>query len=263
MNQRYQQPADTIHACPVHRQNYRAAIRQARQRGPHAFHAWFNRAAATSMQQHLVRGYWDFSLHILTPQVCRYLAQPETKTALEIGSGGGRLLNAACRYFGHAIGIDIHTEHATAAAFLREQGHTNFTLLSTDGAHIPCAAACIDFIYSFIVFQHVPSYTVFVSYIQEIARCLRPGGVAQVYFGKFARLHPLYRLLYGVQGYKATPNAPANHISLVVRVAKARRLCRQVGLRVVAVGTSSFLAPDGYPRKAGGQNYITLVKPVA
>lgn len=224
------------------------------------FHAWFNRESAQTMQQYIVRGYWDFALHILTPEVCARIAHPEAKVALEIGYGGGRLINAACDFFGDVIGIDIHDEHETVADFLRAQQHTNFHLLPTDGATIAVDAGSIDFIYSFIVLQHLPSLAVFASYLRDVRRCLCPGGVAQLYFGKFRRLHPLYQLRYYWQGYKETRGVAANHISLVIRVALVRRLCSSIGLVPVASGTSYYMVPEGYPQRPGGQSFVTLVR---
>jgi SAM-dependent methyltransferase len=244
----------------AHKETYAYAIRQARQAGTAAFHAWFNRESARTMQQYVVRGYWDFALHILTPDVCARLTYPEAMTALEIGYGGGRLLNAACNFFGEVVGIDIHDEHEAAAAFLRAQQHTNFRLLPTDGATIEVDAGSIDFVYSFIVLQHLPSLAVFASYLREVRRCLRPGGVAQLYFGKFRRLHPLYQLRYFWQGYKETRGGAANQISLVIRLARVRRMCSSIGLKPVASGTSYYLAPGGYPQQPGGQSFVTLVR---
>ncbi len=244
----------------AHKETYAYAIRQARQAGIETFHAWFNRESARTMQQYVVRGYWDFALHILTPDVCARLAYPEAMTALEIGYGGGRLLSAACNFFGEVVGIDIHDEHEAAADFLRAQQHTNFRLLPTDGATIAVDAGSIDFVYSFIVLQHLPSLAVFASYLREVRRCLRPGGVAQLYFGKFRRLHPLYQLRYFWQGYKETRGGAANQISLVIRLARVRRMCSSLGLTPVASGTSYYLAPEGYPQQPGGQSYVTLVR---
>jgi SAM-dependent methyltransferase len=244
----------------AHQQKYAAAIRQARLAGTQQFHAWFNRESARTLEQCRVRGHWDWTLHILTPAVCAHLSRPEEKVALEIGYGGGRLINAACSYFKYVIGIDIHDERDAVAAFLQSQQKHNFLLLKTSGATIDLAAESVDFIYSFIVLQHVASFAALCSYVREVARCLKPGGVAQLYFGKFARLHPLYQMVYFLHGYKETHGAPANHISLVVRVAKMKQLCRANGLRVLAGGTSFFGVPDGYPARQGGQNYVTLTK---
>ncbi len=244
-----------------HRNRYRAAIRAARQHSPQAFQAWFNREAAQTPQQARVRGFWDFSCHILTPTVMARLAAPETKIALEIGYGGGRLMNAACHYFGQVIGVDIHDEHHAAAAFLRAQGHHNFRLITASGSTLDVASASIDFIYSFIVLQHLPSFGVLVAYIREVQRSLKRGGVAQLYFGKYTRLHPIYQVASFWRGYRAVHNSAANRISLVVRVAKLRKVCHDSGLIVLERGTSSYRVPDGYPSRAGGQSYVTLFKP--
>lgn len=244
-----------------HQRKYTHAIQQARRNGGEAgFQAWFNRETTATLQQGVVRGYWDFSLHILTPQVCAYLSNPEQKIALEIGCGGGRIMNAACSYFREVIGIDIHAEQQAVAAFLASQQKQNFRLLRTPGDRIGVPDASIDFIYSFIVLQHLPAFSVFVCYLHEVYRCLKAGGVAQLYFGKFARLHPLYQLRYFWPGYRERPGAQANQISLVVRPGRVRTLCRQIGLAVVGCGSSFYRVPDGYASQPGGQNFVTLVK---
>lgn len=244
-----------------HQRLYTDAIRQARQAGDLAFHTWFNMESSCDMNQVICRGYWDMSHHILTPTVCAHIQHPEECVALEIGYGGGRLLNAACSFFGHVIGIDIHDEHQAVERFLHAQKKTNVRLLRTDGATIGVDDNSIDLIYSFIVLQHLPSFGAFASYIRETRRCLQPGGVAQLYFGSFGRLHPLHRVWSFLRGYRETKGKPANHVTLHIRTALVRRMCRQAGLRVVETGTSFYRAPDGYPDKRGGQSYVTLVKP--
>lgn len=224
------------------------------------FLAWFNRESAQTIEQYILRAYWDFTLHILTPAICARIADPEEKIALEIGYGGGRMINAACNYFQEIIGIDIHNEQESVAAFLHAQNKSNFRLLRTAGNTIDVDDESVDFVYSFIVLQHLPSFTTFVNYLQEVYRCLKLGGVAQLYFGRFTRLHPIYQCYYYWQGYKETHGVPPNHISLVVRTSKVKQVCRDIGLKVVATGTSFFLAPNGYPVQRGGQSYITLVK---
>ncbi|NJL33983.1 MAG: class I SAM-dependent methyltransferase [Chloroflexaceae bacterium] len=179
--------------------------------------------------------------------------------SLEIGYGGGRLLHAACHYFQAVIGIDIHAEADAVRDYLHTQGVTNFCLLQTDGAALACHDASLDFIYSFIVLQHLPSFDVLAAYLREVRRCLRVGGVAQLYVGTFSRLHPLYQLACFAQGYKETRPVEANHISLVVRVGRLKQICRALGLHMVETGTSYFLAPDGYTRRPGGQTYVTLL----
>ena len=72
------------------------------------FQSWFNKC--DSVEESVMAGYWDFAVHILTPVVLEHRKNPIDSNALEIGYGGGRLINDACSYFGHVIGIDIHEE---------------------------------------------------------------------------------------------------------------------------------------------------------
>ena len=243
----------------THQRRYAKAIRQARITGMHSFLSWFDKS--NGIYQSLVRGYWDLAFHILTPKVCEYIENPEEKIALEIGYGGGRILNAACSYFKEVIGIDIHDEREIVEEFLRAQGKNNFKLIKTSGRTIDVDSESIDFIYSFIVLQHLPSFDVFVSYLEETYRCLKHGGVVQLYFGKYSsKLKGMNQLRYFIQGYKEFPAVPVNYTSLVVRISKVKKLCKYLGFNVIDVGTSYKRVPDGYPKIKGGQNYVTLLK---
>lgn len=222
---------------------YRAAIKAAAVAGPVAFQNWF--CKTPSIKAARVRGLWDFALHILTPSVCTAISDPENKTALEIGYGGGRLLRAACGFFGKAIGVDIHQEPA-AADFL--QGHSNFELLHGDGRTLPIASSSIDFVYSFIVMMHLQSFGTFVSYLNETYRVLKAGGLAQIYFGHIG------------DGEYLEHKAPANHSSLLVNAAKAKSICLEIGFDVLDIGHSYKNAPNGYPDQRGQQDYLTLLK---
>lgn len=252
--------ADYTATLAAHRTRYRVAIAAAQQQGAAPFQAWFNREASQTPQQAMVRAFWDFSMHILTPTVCAHLARPEDCTALEIGYGGGRLLLAASRYFGRVVGVDMHASYHAAQAFLHRQQVHNATLLVTDGDSLPVASNSIDFVYSFIVLQHLPSVAVLHRYLQDTARCLRPNGIAQLYIGRFSRLHPVQQLWYYRRGYRTKARAAANRVSLAVRARYAARLARTVGLQLLDTGTSYYLVPDGYPQRRGGQHYLTLQK---
>jgi SAM-dependent methyltransferase len=104
-----------------------------------------------------------------------------TRRALEIGCGPGRLMRPMSRHFGEIHGIDISDEMvARARARLRDIPHAHPHHASgSDLALFP--ADHFDFVYSYAVFQHIPSAEVVFSYLRETVRVLRPGG--------FARLH--------------------------------------------------------------------------
>lgn len=225
---------------------YRAAIAAAAGQGPVAFQNWFCRSS--SLTQTRVRGHWDFSLHILTPAVCAAIDDPETKIALEIGYGGGRLLNAACGFFAHAIGVDLHNE-SLARDFIRDCGNANFDLLTGDGATLPVADSSVHFVYSFIVLMHLQSFDAFVSYLQETFRVLKHGGIAQLYFGRYHREFCFFEYA-----------APVNNSSLLVNVETAKQLSVEIGFDVLGVGRSYKNAPNGFPNQFGQQDYLTLGK---
>jgi SAM-dependent methyltransferase len=222
-------------------EKYVEAVRQAREAGPDTFHAWFDPAAR--------QGWWDFAVHVLTPSVLARLSRPYELTALEIGYGGGRLLNPACAFFGEAIGVDVHEEEEEVRRFLAGEGRTNFRLVRGPGDALPVEDGSVDFVYSFIVLQHLPSFRVFERYVAETARVLRSGGVAQLYYGRLGR--PFGRV--------ERPEVPANDVSLLVGPLTVWGVARRAGLRRVGSGRSYRHVPDGFPRK-GGQSFVTLLK---
>jgi SAM-dependent methyltransferase len=95
--------------------------------------------------------------------------------ALEIGCGMGRLLRPLSLRVERAIGIDISPEMIGLA---REalSGLPNVELAVTRGRLDGIPDASLDFVYSFIVFQHIPSRAAVYRYLRESARALRGGG---------------------------------------------------------------------------------------
>lgn len=110
--------------------------------------------------------------------------------ALEIGCGPGRLMRPMSRHFGEIHGIDVSDEMiAQARHKLRDIAHAHLhRATGSDLALFP--ADYFDFVYSYAVFQHIPSADVIYSYFREIVRVLKPGGLARLQIDgrpKFAR----------------------------------------------------------------------------
>jgi ubiquinone/menaquinone biosynthesis C-methylase UbiE len=145
------------------------------------FLSWFD--TAKSSQESYMSGWWDFSFHILKPELVALLGEPCEKTALEIGYGAGRLLVPACHYFRYCVGIDIHPFTEKVEELMREQGVTNFTLYQTDGFTIPLDSESTDLVYSFIVLQHLPTIESLQDYLAEIYRVLKLGAISILYMG--------------------------------------------------------------------------------
>jgi len=129
------------------------------------------------------RGQADEEFFASAAPVIRSL-EPELKRlplrrrrALEIGCGPGRLLRPMSRHFEEIHGVDVSDEMiALARERLRDvpQARLDHTAGSDlrlfPGDHF-------DFIYSYAVFQHIPSREVIFAYLAEAQRVLRPGGI--------------------------------------------------------------------------------------
>jgi SAM-dependent methyltransferase len=251
----------------AHVVGFREEIGKAGAASRDAFFTWFDEAGGAD--EAFVRGAWDFTVHLAAP-LAPHLTSPERKTVLEIGHGGGRILAAAARHFGGAIGIDVHDENPRVAAELQARGLRNVELRQTDGRRIPAPDAAIDVVYSFIVLQHVERVAIFANYVVEAHRVLKPGGLAILYFGRWCRFShdTRSRLRYAGdrvaerlllrRGYKEIA-APVNHTNLLVSRSYAARLAAGAGFTVLRKLVSHKRVPDGTARY-GGQHGLILRK---
>jgi len=113
---------------------------------------------------------------------------PDRGRALEIGCGPGRLMKPLSRHFGEIYGIDVSDE-MIGLARERLRDTPNAHVEATDGASLSqFADDSFDFVYSYAVFQHVPSKDVVREYMRETTRVLKPGGIFR---GQFNGLPPL------------------------------------------------------------------------
>jgi SAM-dependent methyltransferase len=139
---------------------------------------WFD--ATSSIEACVEKAQSDWKLRFRTTSGFEDL---EHRKALEIGFGGGRLLAQAAQDFEFVYGVDIHDAFAMTDKFLRSQGHSNFALLERDEI-TTIEDETIDFVYSFIVFQHFDSADEVEYYLDHICRVLKPYGVAHIYYGR-------------------------------------------------------------------------------
>jgi SAM-dependent methyltransferase len=102
---------------------------------------------------------------------------PPARRALEIGCGPGRLMKPLSRYFAEIHGVDVSDEMIRLARE-RLRGIPNAFPRATDGASLGhFADESLDFVYSYAVFQHIPSRAVVLQYMRETCRVLKPGGI--------------------------------------------------------------------------------------
>jgi SAM-dependent methyltransferase len=105
---------------------------------------------------------------------------PRARRALEVGCGPGRLLRPMSPHFGEIHGVDVSDEMIRLAQE-RFRGSSGVNLHVTNGADLsPLAANYFDFVYSYAVFQHIPSREVVLAYFAEISRVLKEEGIARL-----------------------------------------------------------------------------------
>jgi SAM-dependent methyltransferase len=97
--------------------------------------------------------------------------------ALEIGCGPGRLMRPLAKHFREIHGVDVSDEmvklaqerlHDTPNAFPHHGTGSDLSLFPNEK---------FDFVYSYAVFQHIPSRDVVFNYLREARRVLKPGGI--------------------------------------------------------------------------------------
>src|SRR5438128_7331380 len=100
-----------------------------------------------------------------------------SRRALEIGCGPGRLMRPMSWNFGEIHGVDVSDEMVRLAQ-AKLANVPNAFPRATNGMDLRCYAdGFFDFVYSYAVFQHIPSRDVVFSYLTEAWRVLKQGGI--------------------------------------------------------------------------------------
>jgi ubiquinone/menaquinone biosynthesis C-methylase UbiE len=141
------------------------------------------------------------------------------RRALEIGCGPGRLMRPMSRHFGEIHGVDVSDEMIAQAKI--KLGDIPWAYAhhasGSDLAQFP--SGHFDFVYSYAVFQHIPSADVVFSYLRETVRVLKPGG--------FARLQ--------INGLPKTAKAYTTWEGVRISAAEVRSFTREHGVRLLSL----------------------------
>ncbi len=108
--------------------------------------------------------------------------------ALELGCGVGRLVVQLAHRFREVVGVDISRgmiERATS--FAREKGIANVLYAAISGPvdflwQAGNFAGRCDFVYSLLVFQHIPDFSLIEGYLHVIRHLLHEQGLAYLQF---------------------------------------------------------------------------------
>ena len=124
---------------------------------------------------------------------------PARARMLEIGCGAGRMTRAFAARFARVDALDVSDEMLARARVLLADC-PNVTWRHGNGVDLtPYEDDTFDFVFSYIVFQHIPDAKIVLGYVREIARVLRPGGICRFQVRTLtAEPEPLWRLRVAV-----------------------------------------------------------------
>lgn len=162
--------------------------------------------------------------YTITPdlqEICRGL-QPKEMRVLEIGCGPARITTHLATIFGEVHAVDVSQEMIKFAR-KRAKGIDNLHLHVNSGKDLSLFPDdFFDFVYSYLVFQHIPEKVIIVSYLMETARVLKPEMVFK----------------FQVQGYvgREYVNAPRDTwLGVSFSDKEITQMCKQEGFRVVRI----------------------------
>ncbi len=125
-------------------------------------------------------GKEDFESLILKDEFLQdRLKKISVKTVLEIGCGVGRITEFIAGSFEKVYAVDISGEMIKKLKN-RLQGISNIKAFETDGVSLPLEDDSVDFVFSYIVFQHMPSREVVGKNFEEVSRVLKKKGIFKV-----------------------------------------------------------------------------------
>ena len=113
---------------------------------------------------------------------------PKTMQVLEIGCGAGRVTRAIARFFGDVYAVDI-SRNMVRQARRSVAPFPNAHIFRNNGRDLSAVRRQwwhrfgiggkleIDFAFTCLVFQHIPSRAVIERYVSEVNRLLKPGGL--------------------------------------------------------------------------------------
>ena len=139
-------------------------------------------------------------------------ADLRTMTALEIGCGPGRLMLPLSRELGRVYGVDVSEEMIAIARRNLAEAPNAEARVATGVDLQGFDDGSIDFCYSYAVFQHIPEREFVLSYLREVVRVLRPGGLMKLQFNSLPRTDT--PRVEPVAGWGVRAGAPPRSIAL-------------------------------------------------
>lgn len=98
------------------------------------------------------------------------------KIMIELGAGTGRMTRNFASRYEQVLALDVSAEMLSQGHQIHS-GQQNICWLRVSGTDLACILSCsTDFVFSYLVLQHLPTQELTLSYVREMLRVLRPGG---------------------------------------------------------------------------------------
>ena len=141
-----------------------------------AFHYIASWRKEWDLDSFIASGEEDFG-GLVAPVLARCGLPAAGKCMLELGCGAGRMTASFAKRFERVYALDISHEMLSRARRIHT-AQKNILWLLSNGADLSCVASdSMDFVFSYLVLQHLPEEALALQYIREMLRVLRPGGV--------------------------------------------------------------------------------------
>jgi ubiquinone/menaquinone biosynthesis C-methylase UbiE len=96
---------------------------------------------------------------LLKPVLDQLAIDATEATALDLGCGIGRFSRVLAKSFRQVVAVDVSDE-MIAQARGQNSACTNISFLPTDGLTLPIGSETVDFVWSYEVFQHMPTHKI-------------------------------------------------------------------------------------------------------
>jgi SAM-dependent methyltransferase len=138
------------------------------------------------LPQFLASGEEDCE-RFVTPAMQRAGFSPNEKTLLELGCGAGRMTHAFAKRFKQVIAFDVSSE-MLGRGKKNLSSVQNVTWMQGNGIDLREAPdESVDFVFSYLVLQHLPKEELVRAYIREMHRVLKADGLCLFQFNGMRR----------------------------------------------------------------------------
>lgn len=140
-----------------------------------AFHYIASWREEWDLNSFLASGEEDYQRFVL-PALERCKIVPSGKVMVELGCGAGRMTSNFALHYTRVVALDLSVEMLERARQVHSM-QRNILWLRASGADLACLRSdSADFVFSYLVLQHLPSEDLVFAYVREILRVLQPGG---------------------------------------------------------------------------------------